>query len=91
MKLELSRQILEKSWNYKISWKPSNESWVFPFGRTARHDEAVVAFFSYEYTLNNAPINYILLTVTGACPTRRTLLIKYLKPSGYSLYMYHHF
>jgi len=91
MNLELSLQILEKFSNYKISWKPSNESWVFPFGPTDRHGEASSRFSNYENEPNNAPIYYTFLTVTGACPTRRSLLIKYLKPSGYSLYRHHHF
>jgi len=51
----------------------------------------VVAFFHYAKMANNAPINYTFLTVTGTCPARRTLLIKYLKPSDYSPYRYHHF
>jgi len=40
MKLEFSRQIFENYSNIKFNENPSSGSWVVPFKRTDRHDEA---------------------------------------------------
>ena len=47
MKLEFSRQSLETSSNIKFHENPSTGSWVFPCGRTDRHDEASSPFFFF--------------------------------------------
>jgi hypothetical protein len=40
MKLEFSRQSVEKSWNIKFNENPSSVSRDVPGGRTDTHDEA---------------------------------------------------
>jgi len=47
MKLELSRQILEKHSNVKFRKNPSSGSRVVPCGQTERHDEANSRFSQF--------------------------------------------
>jgi hypothetical protein len=48
MKIEFSRQTLEKYSNIKFHEKPSTGSRVYPCGQTDRHDEAN-SFFSFNF------------------------------------------
>jgi len=50
MKLEFSRQIVEKYSNIKFHENPSSGSQVVPCGRTDKHDNLTVAFFAILQT-----------------------------------------
>jgi len=56
-KLEFSRQFFEKPSDIKFHTNPSNESRVFPCGRTSRHMTKLIVAFR---NLVNAPENFAL-------------------------------
>jgi hypothetical protein len=59
MKLELSRQILEKSSDITFHENPSSESRVVPFGRTDGRDEANCHFAVLRTRLRNQSVNAV--------------------------------